>query len=490
MRRLGWAALLPALAVACSPVPPGEASRGGGLAALERAMATHIEILASDEYEGRRPGTEGEAKTLRYLANAWQVAGLESGTNDPANPWFAPVELTLTTPAASRMEFRRDGRRMAVPDDAVALFTSGTRDLVERAPLLFVGEKGAEVDRSELAGRVAVMLWRDDLAADRLDTLIASGAAAVLVVGERRTMAFLAERRRQGFYRLAADDAGDALVGYVGIGDAQALFGKEEFSRLVARADEADFRPVPMGISATLEATSAVASVKTHNLVARLPGKRPETGAVLLLAHWDHFGICGDADAQDRICNGAVDNASGLAALTELARRLGSGPRLDRDVYFLATTAEEWGLLGAQAFADNPPIPLDTVVAAFNLDAVALAPRGPDIAFVGEGMTPLDRDVTVIVERMGRRIVERDFARQFVRRQDGWALLQRDVPTLMLSGAFAHPGLVRRYERERYHGPADEAAGIELGGAAQDVLLHMALVRHFADVAVYPRPEE
>src|SRR5690606_5802955 len=126
-----------------------------------------------------------------------------------------------------------------------------------------------------------------------------------------------------------------------------------------------DFVPLPLGLSASLEATTRETTIRTYNLIGKLPGRTPQAGAVLLVAHWDHFGICAEPPAEDIICNGAIDNASGVAALTEIARRLAKGPRLDRDVYFLATTAEELGLLGAHAFAENPPLPLSGIVAAF-----------------------------------------------------------------------------------------------------------------------------
>ena len=172
--------------------------------------------------------------------------------------------------------------------------------------------------------------------------------------------------------------------------------------------------------------------------------------------------------------------------LTELAKRLSAGPKLDRDVYFLATTAEEWGLLGAQAFTENPPIPLDSIVAAFNLDTVAVAPTGSPVAIVGKGLTPLDPGIQQVMSDLRRKEGDEHLAQDYVRRQDGWALLQRDVPAVSVTSAFGQPGPLERYTRERYHQPSDEAAGIELGGAADDLLLTQALVRYFADVQRWP----
>ena len=484
MKRVALGALMALLGgcVAARPVSapvPDEA-------AIEAALARHIEILASDEFEGRRPGTEGEAKTLRYLAREWQAAGLESGTNDPANPWFAPVELSLSIPADSQARFVRGRTRVAVPEDGFALFASGRRGLVESTPLVFVGEAGEGLDRAELAGRVAVMLWDHEGHAEQREALFAQGAAAVIaVIDDEVEFARLTDQRRQGTYRLAEEDGG-VLEGFMTAGAAAGMIGRARFGELVRSAREGDFRPVTLDLAATLEATSTPGTVRTHNLVARLPGKRPGSGAVLLLAHWDHFGTCAEPPAADLICNGAVDNASGLAVLTELARRLGQGPRMDRDVYFLATTAEEWGLLGAQAFAQDPPIPLDSIAAAFNLDTLAVAPRGSPVAIVGAGLTALDPLIAEIVRASGRRFGDETLARRFVRRQDGWALLQRDVPAVAVTSAFAQAAPLERYLAAHYHQPSDEAEGIELGGAAEDLVLHLALVRHFADAAAYP----
>ncbi|MFA9200365.1 MAG: M28 family metallopeptidase [Cypionkella sp.] len=455
--------------------------------ALRTALTRHIEMLASDDFAGRQPGTEGEAKTLRYLAREWQAAGLVSGTNDPANPWFAPVELATSTPDRSAVRFHRAGRPVPLPEGAAAVFAAGARGLVERAPVVFVGDAGVQLDRSELAGRVALMLWDHAGEAEQREALLRSGAAAALaVVADRAEFDSLVAARQRGGYRLAASEPAGTLDGFVTREAAEALVGRERWAALTRAAAEPGFRPQPLDLTATLEATSAPGTVRTHNLIARLPGKRPGAGAVLLLAHWDHFGACAPPGAADTICNGAVDNASGLAMLTELARALAAGPRPERDIYFVATTAEEWGLLGAQAFAENPPIPLDTVVAAFNLDSVAIAPAGGPVAIVGKGLTPLDPGIAEVLQAMGREEGDETLAQTYVRRQDGWALLQRDVPAVAVTSAFARRELVERFNAERYHRPADEAGGIELGGAIEDFALMLALVRHFADPRRWP----
>ncbi|MFM5930444.1 MAG: M28 family peptidase [Novosphingobium sp.] len=458
--------------------------------ALEEALRKHITVLASDDFGGRQPGTPGEAKTLRYLGDKWFQMGLQSGTNDPGHEWYKPVTLVAREPAGSTAIFLRKGKPIAVMQSEVLMLTSGQRSLVENAPLLFVGKGLGNHARAELAGRVAVLLSGPQDDGKRQDDLLRAGAGAVLTVldGER-TMAEVAARRKRSGYALATERKGGDLEGFI---------TAEAFDRLLAPAglslaalekesDAALFKPRLLDLGATLEATTRQTRIKTHNLIGKIPGKRPDSGAVLFMAHWDHFGQCAEAPAENLICNGAVDNASGLAGLTEIAARLVKGPQADRDIYFLATTAEEMGLLGAQAFAENPPIPLKSVVAAFNLDSIAIAPANTPLAIVGYGMTKLDPLIAQVAKQAKRKLVMNDAANEYVKRQDGWALLQHDVPTVMVSSAYGDIALIEKFFESDYHRPTDIARPqLELGGAAQDVLLHVSLGRFFADTRKVP----
>ena len=212
---------------------------------------------------------------------------------------------------------------------------------------------------------------------------------------------------------------------------------------------------------------------------------------LLFLAHWDSFGRCGEPPAEDQICNGAIDNASGLAVLTETARRLARMPQGDRDIYFLATTAEELGLLGAHAFAENPPLPLGQIVAAFNIDSFAIAPAGTPIAIVGRGMTPLDPQIAAVARQQKRKLVASAGSEAYVRRQDGWALHQHDIPAVMVTSAYGDMTRLEAFFEGGYHRPKDDLSQkIELGGAAEDVAFQVALGRWFADLRRVPRQGE
>ncbi len=462
--------------------------------ALETALRSHIEILASDDFGGREPGTDGESKTLRYLAREWFRIGLVSGTNDPGNAWFAPVELVERSPARSAASFQRIRRPLPLPDAGILVLTSGPRQLLENAPVLFLGRGGATLPpRSELAGRIAVILDKPpagmdaEAAAARQDRLIEAGAGAVLTVldGER-TLDGVAARRTRAGYALADDRLGGDLEAFVTRDYALRLFGAD-WPVLVKTADAADAVPRPLALTGTLEATTREARISTHNLIGRLPGRSPDRGAVLLVAHWDHFGTCAAPPAEDLICNGAIDNASGLAVLTEAARVLAKGKKLDRDVYFLATSAEELGLLGAHAFAENPPLPLAAIVAAFNIDSPAIGPAGMPLTVIGHGRTGLDGDIAKVAKALKVRIETNPVADSFLRRQDGWALLQHDIPAVMVSSSYSDPARVERFMETTYHRPSDQIGpGFELGGAVEDVATQVALVRWFANAKIYP----
>lgn len=483
MNRLAAAAL--AAAILCSPASAQRRDK-----ALEAALLAHVTELASDAYQGREPGTDGEAKTLRYIGKQWFEIGLESGTNDPRNAWFAPVKLVAREPASSRAVFSRKGRPQFVPPGSTEVFTSGKRTLLNSAPVLFVGKGEGDIGRAELAGRVALLLDSGGTSFERQNQLLKAGAGAVLTVldGERTLEQIRARRGRSG-YALATEELGGDLEAFISAeGLARALAGSQvDLAGLKALAEQPGFSAKLLDISVTFEATTRETRINTHNVIGRLPGRKPDSGAVLLLAHWDHFGECAAPPAEDLICNGAIDNASGLAALTEIARRLARGPGMDRDVYFLATTAEEIGLLGVEAFADNPPLPLSQIVAAFNLDSFALAPRGAPLGIVGRGLTTLDPGIQAVAKAQRRKIVDGDAANAYIRRQDGWALLQHDVPTVMVSSSWSDIARVERFFDTDYHRPGDQLKpGLNLSGTAEDVAFHVALVRYFADLRKVP----
>jgi Zn-dependent M28 family amino/carboxypeptidase len=222
------------------------------------------------------------------------------------------------------------------------------------------------------------------------------------------------------------------------------------------------------------------------NVVAKAPGRAPDGRVVVVMAHYDHLGLCLPEGAADRICNGANDNASGVAAMIAVAEQV-ARRKLDRDVWFVATSAEEWGLLGAKAFADSPPVPLGHIIAGFNLDMIAIAPRGAPVAMVaakGVALQQLVRDSAVA---MGRAWDGDGEADSFLQRQDGWALAERGVPMIMAGGSFSNMKLLQAFLARGYHSPSDELRPeTELGGAADDANLHVEMIRRAASRSILP----
>ncbi|GEN98254.1 peptidase M28 [Novosphingobium sediminis] len=471
---------------------------------IEVLLRQHVTTLSSEEYGGREPGTPGETLTLRYLARQWFDIGLESGTNDPGNAWFAPVELVERVPQGSRAQFMHGKRRVALPEGGSFVVTSGLRSLIENAPLVYVGTNaGGDGARTELAGRVAVILDSEapppepakpggaaSRPVDRAGKLLESGASAVLTVldGNRSLEDVLARRRRAG-YALAGEKLGGDIEVFLSADAANQMLaasGAPTIASLHAAGAAPGFSAKPLGINGSFEATNRETRIKTHNLIGKLEGRRPGSGAVVLMAHWDHFGKCAEPPAEKLICPGAVDNASGLSVITEVARQLSAGKPLERDVYFVATTGEELGLLGAMAFAENPPLPLGNVVAAFNVDSSGLVPAGLPVSVVGQGMTPLDAGIAKVLKAMKRKLATGDAANAFARRQDSWALMQHDVPSVMVSTSYSDPARLEAFMKDIYHRPADEAARVVYGGMVDDVLIQTELVRFFADTKAWP----
>ena len=244
---------------------------------------------------------------------------------------------------------------------------------------------------------------------------------------------------------------------------------------------------LPPGQRPFIEQMNQHGTFTAHNVVGRVPGRAPDGRVVLVMAHYDHLGLCAPEGAADRICNGAVDNASGVAAVIAVAERVAK-MQLDRDVWFVATSAEEWGLLGAKAFADDPPVPLNTIIAGFNLDTIAIVGKGAPVAMVaakGSGLESLVRDAATALGRPWDG--DDEAAATFLKRQDGWALAERGVPMIMAGGSFSDLNLLKAFLAAAYHAPSDELRpGTDLGGAVDDANLHVELVRRAASRAILP----
>jgi hypothetical protein len=461
----------------------------------EASLRGHIEILASDEFEGRKPGTEGETKTIKYIADIWAKVGLKPAASDGS--WFEPVPLVQRGQGTAKYSFTAKGRNLRVASDEIILIGKQAGYSRKDLPLVFAGY-GVKADGSvaaDVAGKGVLVLFDAENVPDKMksprarrDALIAAGAESVIFVGDSqgnwpilrrmllsRPIALESREKRAPLEGAISTEFAVALVTAAG----------RDWDKLRQHAKTPDYAGEALGIDADFDVATDVYRFNSHNVIGKISGRKKGSGAVFYMGHWDHLGICAPEGAPDRICNGAVDNASGIAVLTETAKVLAK-KRHDRDIYFVATTGEESGLLGAYAYAEKPVFPLDQIIVSLNVDTIAVAPRGEKVAIIGRGTSKLDNAVEDVGKKLGRRIESSTDANSFIQRQDGWALTQKGVPALMVGGSFADLDRMQKFLGSDYHGPNDELTEkTELGGAAEDADLHIALGQYFADTRKY-----
>ena len=460
-------------------------------------LRRHVDVLASDAFEGREPGTNGETLTVNYITDAWEKAGLVPAAvkhvAGAQNRWYDPVPLIQRSPDTIKYEFTSKGRPIKFVGDDFLIIGNEPNIKKTNLPIFFAGfgiNSNGKVS-TNVAGKAVMIVFDSPENAPaemrspraRREALFAAGAQAVFIVADNTTDWLV--MRRQLLSRSIALDRPTTqmrLEGSMSLEFAVAMITAAglDWDKLRSRAKTNDFAGESLGIGLNLNVQTQIRQFTSPNIVGKIPGRKPNSGAILFLGHWDHLGICQPAEAADRICNGAIDNASGIAMLTEIARSL-SKSKPDRDIYFLATTAEESGLLGAYHFAENSPVPIKDFVIAFNLDTVAIAGPRSAVAIVGRGSTVFDSDIDNIVLKMKRKPDKSMQSNAFVRRQDGWALLQNGIPTVMVGGAFSDNDRLQKFLGSDYHGPNDEiSAQIDMTGAVDDARLHVALGRYFA----------
>jgi peptidase M28-like protein len=466
-------------------------------------LRRHIEILASDAFQGRAPGSEGERLTTSYIVAQFQQRGLEpAGEN---GGWLQPLPIVETVPGPSEVRWTAGGAPVEIAPGDMALVGHDAAETLADAPVIFAGhgarlpERGIDqLAGTDFHGAVALILAQGPEVEgfppvrERMRALTDAGAAAVIVIaGADLPWDVISTQFSQGSTRLDSD----RLPGIAGLMPARAIqrlvaAAGGDFGRLLDAQPGASFRPVALPIRVSMAVHTEVHRFTTNNVVGRLRGRGGTGETLMFLAHWDHLGFCRPEGAPDRICNGAVDNASGVAMMIEVAGHLAAGPRPPRDILFLATTAEEEGLIGAGYFAAHPIVPLGAIVAAINMDTVAIQPAGAPVAVMGRGIPALDAAIAATVAAMGRRLDTDDEAAELVQRQDGWALARAGVPAIMVGGSFSDMALLNRFLEGRYHKPDDQADGqLVLDGAAEDANLAVALGRRLADPAAYARPQ-
>ncbi|WP_373490138.1 M28 family peptidase [Parasphingorhabdus sp.] len=464
----------------------------------EADLLRHIEILASDEFEGREPGTVGENKTVNYIATQWSRAGLRPASENGS--WYAPVPLVERRPMSHRIDFshRSGGKTVRLSREGILLRSRGPDFRQSGIPVIFAGFADLEPGGLSVAGKLVLLPRAPSANSDKLpdfrkrkQQLIAAGAVGVITVIEEQAR-WPAFRRyfQRGATTLAGPDHHAAVEGLISFDEFRKLVRQSDLDAEALLADRDAISALDLGLNADARTETQVRPYLSHNVIGKIPGSDPDQGAVLFMGHWDHFGICRIEDpidpGKDRICNGAVDNASGISLLIESARRLSAGEPV-RDIYFLATTAEEKGLLGAHAFVEDAPIALDALVVVFNADTIALSDNGRNIAVIGLGETSLDRHIEIVAAKENREIDRSGKTDIYLKRQDGYVFLEQNIPAYMISSAFADEERLNAFINGPYHDVGDEVNDtLVLAGAAADANFHVALGRYFSSTRTYP----
>jgi Zn-dependent M28 family amino/carboxypeptidase len=280
------------------------------------------------------------------------------------------------------------------------------------------------------------------------------------------------------------------------VAEAVARLAGRDFAELAAAAKRPGFAPVPLGITASTSFDNSIRRFTSRNVVGVLPGRTRPAEYVLHTAHWDHLGRCTANAAGDDICNGAVDNATGVAALIALAQAHARAGPTARSLVFLALTAEESGLLGSEYYAANPVFPLAQTVGGLNFDG--LNPTGParDVTLIGGGKSELDGYLSRALAEQGR-VTTPDRAPEagYYYRSDHFSLAKRGVPMfdlksgqdLVEGGVAAGTAFAASYRATRYHGPDDEYdTSWDWRGPLQDLTLFYRLGRMLADGREWP----
>jgi Zn-dependent M28 family amino/carboxypeptidase len=503
-------------------------------------ILARTKILASDEFEGRAPGTPGETKTVGYLIEEFKKIGLQPGNPDGTYVQNVPLVGITAKPSLS---FTRDGT--VIPMENINEFVGLTAHVqphveAKDTPVVFVGygvvapEFGWDDYKGvDVRGKTVIMLVNDppvvDPATGQLDPKIfggkamtyygrwmykyeiaaKKGAAACLIVHETGPAAYpfavlIGSLTRENF-QISAPDRNAGRVGMEGwltLDAARRIFracGKD-YDALKRAAAVRDFHPVDLGAKASFAIDNTLRNVASQNVVALLPGSDPKLRDeyVIYTAHWDHLGRDPRLPG-DQIFNGAVDNASGVAVLLELAqafKALPAGQQPKRSILFLAVTAEEKGLLGSHYYVANPLYPLTKTLANINMDGANQFGPTSDMNTIGFGASTLDDVGVAVAARQGRVMLPDPHPeRGSYYRSDHFEFAKAGVPSYYPKSGQKFIGkpddygerLIEDYIVNRYHKVTDEVQpDWTFEGAAQDTEFLFEVGRIVADGATWP----
>jgi Zn-dependent M28 family amino/carboxypeptidase len=519
-----------------SSAPPGQSfPRIDGNAVLE-----HVRVLASDEFEGRAPGTRGEELTASYISERLQSLGLRPGNPDGTFVQFVPLVGT-TVRNSPTLTFRRAGReqRLTWREDHVSWTKrAAERVSLDESEMVFVGYgvqapeyRWDDYKGVDLKGKTMVVLVGDPPVTDprrpgRLDPEVFGGramtyygrwtykfemgaklgAAGVLIVHETAPAGYpfaIVQGKTSEQFDLDTPSESQqraAVEGWITWDRAKELFAMsgQDLDALEKRAATRDFAPVQLGTTASVALESTIRRIRSKNVLGRLEGSDPtlKDEWVLFTTHWDHFGV-GAPVGGDNIYRGAIDNATGVGGLIELARAFGqTSPPPRRSILILFVTGEEQGLLGSTYYAEEPLYPLSKTLAVVNIDAMNVHGRTRDFTVVGLGLSDLDQVVTQIARAQGR-VVEPDPMPEkgSYYRSDHFPFARKGVPAIHSGGGVSYLGkppeygrkLLEDYIANDYHKPSDRVKpDWEMSGAEEDLDLYLRVGYELAQGAKWP----
>ncbi|MGZ8336380.1 MAG: M28 family peptidase [Allosphingosinicella sp.] len=477
--------------------------------------------LASDELQGRAPGTEGERRTVAWLSGQFRTLGLEPGGENGG--WTQRVPLIRTqvqSPATFTVASHGETITLRSPDEIYLSTVRETdRARIVRAPMVFVGYGVSAPERGwddfkeiDLQGKVVVFLVNDpDFEAEpgspaagrfggqamtyygrwsyKFEEAARRGAIAALVVHESEGAGYgwnTVQAPAGENYNVVLPPGGRRpvlLQGWIQREVAADLLRRagQDFEAVKRLARTDAFRPIDLSATFSADLPVAVERVESHNVIARLPGTSRPGETVMFSTHWDAYGAGPPDSRGDRFRNGAADDALGTAAMLEIARAFARGPRPARSLVFAAWTAEERGLLGSEYYAAHPLFPLETTVANITLDTLQTAGPARDVILIGQGQSDLEDRLVRTAAGQGRTVTpDARPERGLFYRADHFSLAKRGVPVLLLmalgggadlveGGRPAGDAWVSAFTANCYHQPCDDwSPDWNLRGAAQD----------------------
>ncbi len=524
--RLYWLGALASLGIvsAALAVPPTPGLTDAGFRA---SVAT----LSSDAFEGRKPGQAGEVKTLNWIESEFKHLGLKPARADGYRQPVMLVEIKADPSAQLEINGANGKLTLAYADDAV-VWTRRVRETagLSQSPLVFVGhgihapEYGwDDYAGIDMHGKTAVILVNDPGYRDpalfrgknmtyygrwtyKYEEAMRQGAEGALIIHQTGPAAYGWDVvRNSNTGPLLEPDAADghaaraAVEGWISNDSARKLFqlAGRDLDAMEKAATTPGFKPVPLQLSASVALRNTVRRTQSANVVGVLTGARHPDEYVLYMAHWDHFGNSKDSGGTgDTIYNGAVDNATGVAGILEIAKAFKAGKRPDRSIVFVAVTAEESGLLGSAYYGQNPVIPLAKTAAAINIDAMFPLGRTHDIEVVGYGSSELEDDLKAAAATQSRVIrpdAEPEKGHYF--RSDHFNLAKHGVPSLYTEtgiDSVTHPAGFGQafkddYTANRYHKPSDEySKDWDVSGIVEDLQLLYAVGSKVANERHWP----